>query len=108
MSATTLSAPYTADQRIQALQIANDVRCRRAALKRDIKAGRRSMIGLLADPPDHIATMRLIDLLIALPRTGRTRASAILTGSMIPPAKTVGALTRGQRSVLIAALSVTR
>ena len=108
MRATLSSAPYAGEQRRQALQIANTVRHERSIIKRDLKAGRRSMIGLLADPPDHIATMRLIDLLIALPRTGRTRASAILTGSIIPPAKTVGALTRRQRSVLIAALSVTR
>ena len=108
MSATLSSVPYAGEQRRQALQIANTVRHERSIIKRDLKAGRRSMIGLLADPPAYLQTMKVIDLLIALPRHGRVTASATLSRAMIPPAKTVGALTRRQRSVLIAALTVTR
>ena len=39
-------------QRMEALQRANDIRSRRAQLKRDLKAGRQPIHELLLEPPD--------------------------------------------------------
>ena len=42
-------------QRMEALQRANDIRSRRAQLKRDLKAGRQPIHELLLQPPDYLA-----------------------------------------------------
>ena len=41
-------------QRMEALQRANDIRTRRAQLKRDLKAGRQPIDKLLLEPPDYL------------------------------------------------------
>ena len=48
----------TQSQRKLALKRANEVRTARAQLKRDLKAGRRSIHDLLLDPPEYVETMR--------------------------------------------------
>lgn len=109
----TLSPPRsfaqrTADQRLQALAIANEVRSRRSALKRDLKAGRRSAVSLLADPPSWLETMKVIDLLIATPRWGRGKASNALKLAGVSPSKTLAGLSKRQRDALIQALGPDR
>jgi hypothetical protein len=91
-------------QRRQALQRANAVRARRAQLKRDMKAGRESIVTLLADPPDWLATMKAHDLLLAVPKVGRVKANKALKRCYIAPSKTVGGLSDRQRGELIATL----
>src|SRR5581483_4448429 len=54
-------------QRMEALQRANDIRSRRAQLKRDLKAGRQPIHELLLDPPDYLETAKVFDLLLAVP-----------------------------------------
>jgi len=51
-------------QRMEALKRANDIRTRRASLKRDLKAGRVHIHGLLLDPPDDLETAKVFDLLL--------------------------------------------
>jgi hypothetical protein len=58
------------DQRMDALNQANEVRTRRAALKRDLKAGRASLGELLLDPPAFLETAKVLDMLQALPKVG--------------------------------------
>ena len=94
----------TTDQRLLALAMANQTRARRAALKRDLKAGRRSAVSLLADPPDWLATMKVIDLLLSVPKWGRVKSGAILRQNGISPSKTVGGLAPRQRAELVRAL----
>jgi hypothetical protein len=106
---TTLTPPRsfherTADQRLAALQTANEVRSRRSALKRDLKAGRQSAAVLLADPPDWLVSMKVVDLLIAVPRWGRGKASKALKLAGVSPQKTLAGLSDRQRDALIAAL----
>ena len=56
------------DQRMEALQRANDVRVRRAQLKRDLKAGQASIETILLDPPEWVETAKVFDMLMAVPK----------------------------------------
>jgi hypothetical protein len=91
-------------QRMDALQRANEIRTRRAQLKRDLKAGRHSIHQLLLDPPDYVETAKVFDMLLAVPKLGRVRATRFLNQCRISQSKTVGGLTERQRSELLALL----
>jgi len=91
-------------QRMDALKRANDVRTRRARLKRDLKAGRVHIRGLLLDPPDYLQTAKVFDLLLAVPKYGRVKANRILTQCRISPSKTLGGLSERQRNELVSYL----
>ena len=56
-------------QRMEALQRANDVRSRRAQLKRDLKAGRQQIHELLLHPPEYLQSAKVFDLLLAVGAT---------------------------------------
>src|SRR3954454_8384307 len=77
-------------QRMDALKRANDIRTRRANLKRDLKASRVHIHGLLLDPPEYLETAKVFDLLLAVPKYGRVKVNRILTQCRISPSKTVG------------------
>ena len=66
------------DQRMEALARANDIRVRRAQLKKDLKAGRVGIEGILATPPEYVATAKVFDMLMALPKFGRVKAGRFL------------------------------
>jgi hypothetical protein len=89
-------------QRMEALQRANDIRSRRAQLKRDLKAGRQPIHELLLGPPEYLETAKVFDLLLAVPKYGRVKVNKILTQCKISPSKTVGGLSQRQRTELVA------
>ena len=91
-------------QRMEALQRANDIRSRRAQLKRDLKAGRTPIHELLLDPPDYVQTAKVFDLLLAVPKYGRVKVNKILSQCRISPSKTLGGLSERQRGELVALL----
>ncbi|MGH2896484.1 MAG: integration host factor, actinobacterial type [Solirubrobacteraceae bacterium] len=91
-------------QRMEALQRANDIRSRRAQLKRDLKAGRTPIHELLLDPPDYLQTAKVFDLLLAVPKYGRVKVNKILSQCRISPSKTLGGLSERQRGELVALL----
>jgi hypothetical protein len=91
-------------QRMDALQRANAIRTQRAQLKRDLKAGRRSINQLLLDPPEWLATAKVFDMLLAVPKYGRVKVNKILGQCRISPSKTIGGLSERQRSELVAQL----
>jgi hypothetical protein len=91
-------------QRMEALQRANDIRSRRAQLKRDLKAGRTPIHELLLDPPDYVQTAKVFDLLLAVPKYGRVKVNKILGQCRISPSKTLGGLSERQRGELVALL----
>lgn len=91
-------------QRMKALKHANEIRTSRAQLKRDLKAGRRSIHNLLLAPPDDVETMKLFDLLLAVPKYGRVKTNKILQVCRISPSKTVGGLSQRQRSEIVSML----
>lgn len=84
-------------QRRTALEEANRIRKARAAMKRDLKAGRLKPAPLIEDPPEWLETMKLFDLLLALPAVGRVKANKIVRGAAVSPSKTVGGLSQRQR-----------
>src|SRR5436309_13435914 len=79
-------------QRMDALRRANEIRTRRASLKRDLKAGRAQIHGLLLDPPEYLQTAKVFDLLLAVPKYGRVKGNRLLTQRRISPSKTIGGL----------------
>jgi hypothetical protein len=89
-------------QRMEALQRANDVRSRRAQLKRDLKAGRQPIHELLLEPPEYLETAKVFDLLLAVPKYGRVKVNKILSQCRISPSKTIGGLSERQRRELVA------
>ncbi|HWE14554.1 MAG TPA: integration host factor, actinobacterial type [Solirubrobacteraceae bacterium] len=91
-------------QRMEALQRANDIRSRRAQLKRDLKAGRQPIHELLLEPPDYLQTAKVFDLLLAVPKYGRVKVNKILSQCRISPSKTLGGLSERQRGELVALL----
>jgi hypothetical protein len=91
-------------QRMEALQRANQIRTRRAELKRNLKAGRASIHDLLLDPPDWVETAKVFDMLLAVPKYGRVKVNRILTVCRISPSKTIGGLSQRQRTELVAML----
>jgi hypothetical protein len=92
------------NQRMDALQRANQIRSRRAQLKRDLKAGRITIDRLLADPPDYVLTAKVFDMLLAVPKYGRVKANKLLVQCRISPSKTIGGLSERQRTELVALL----
>jgi hypothetical protein len=91
-------------QRMDALKRANEIRTQRARLKRDLKAGRIQIHGLLLDPPEYLATAKVFDLLLAVPKYGRVKVNRILTHCRISPSKTIGGLSERQRNELVSYL----
>ena len=89
-------------QRVDALQRANQIRTKRAQLKRDLKAGRHSIHSLLLQPPDYVETAKVVDMLLAVPKYGRVKVDKILRQCKISPSKTVGGLSERQRGELVA------
>lgn len=92
-------------QRRAALQKGTDVRVKRAALKLDLKTGRASIIRLLERPPGYIETMKLFDLILAVPTYGKSKTYKLLADCRIPSLKTVGGLTERQSRTVVALLS---
>ena len=89
---------------MEALKRANEIRTRRARLKRDIKAGRSQIQALLLDPPEYLLTAKVLDLLLAVPKYGRVKVNRILTQCRISPSKTIGGLSQRQRHELVSYL----
>ena len=90
---------------MRALRLANEIRSPRAALKRDLKAGRVSMRDLLREPPQCCETAKVIDMLLAVPKYGRVKANNVLNACAVPASKTIGGLSQRQREALITSLS---
>jgi hypothetical protein len=89
---------------MDALQRANQIRTRRAQLKRDLKASRVSIHTLLLDPPEYLETAKVFDMLLAVPKYGRVKANKVLQQCRISPSKTIGGLSERQRSELVSLL----
>ena len=93
-------------QCMEALARANQVRLARAALKRDIGAGRRSVTDVVTDSPWEAESMSLSELLCSQRRWGRARSRKLLSSTALSEGKRVGTMTERQRRLLVAALEV--
>lgn len=92
------------NQRMDALKRANEIRSARAQLKRDIKAGRVQIHGLILDPPEWLATAHLFDFLMEVPKYGRVKVNRIINQCRISPSKTIGGLSERQRTEVVSYL----
>jgi hypothetical protein len=86
---------------MDALKRANDVRVRRARLKKDLKDGRVRIQAILTAPPEFVETAKVIDILMAVPKFGRVKAARFLNTCRISQSKTVGGLSERQRTELL-------
>jgi hypothetical protein len=89
------------DQRMEALQRANEIRSLRAQLKRDLKSGSVSLVDVIASPPEFVQTAKVFDMLLAVPKYGKVKATRFLTHCRISQGKTIGGLSDRQRAELI-------
>jgi hypothetical protein len=102
----TLAAPSrTPEQRLAALRQANEIRARRAQLKRDLKAGRAQLADLLLEPPDWLHTAKVAELMLATPHYGPVKVNTVLRRSAISPTRAIGGLSPRQRALLAHAIS---
>jgi hypothetical protein len=86
---------------MEALKRANDIRVKRAQLKKNLKSGEISIEQILADPPEFVSTAKVFDMLLAVPKFGRVKATRLLTQCRISQSKTIGGLSDRQRQELI-------
>ena len=89
------------EQRLRALEQANEVRTARAKLKKELASGKIELVQILADPPACVRTARIRDVLLVVPKIGSVRAGRILAQCRIAHSKTLGGLTDRQRGELI-------
>jgi hypothetical protein len=98
----------TVNQRLVALEHANDIRHRRSVAKRDLRAGRVNVADYIASPPEWMLTMKIVDLLLATPKIGRVKANQILWRCRVSPSKTVGGISDRQRGEILDKLPTPR
>jgi hypothetical protein len=102
---TQVQAPVRSlDQRMDALRRANEIRVRRAQLKKDLKNGSARIEDILRNPPAYVETAKVFDMLMAVPKFGRVKAARFLNQCRISQSKTVGGLSDRQRAELVGLL----
>lgn len=92
------------EQRLDALRQANEIRVRRSRLKRDIRTGECAPSAVIESPPPCAASMRIFDLLCAIPKCGRVKAARLLNQHRVGQSKTLCGLSDRQRGELAAAV----
>src|ERR1700726_477918 len=101
-SKTQAEAPIRSlDQLMKALKRSNDIRVRRARLKKDRQDGRVQIAPVLSHPTRYVSTAKVFDMLMAVPKFGRVKAARFLNTCRISQSKTVGGLSDRQRAELI-------
>jgi guanylate kinase len=106
---TMIAPDRSASQRRNALEQANIIRLGRAQWKRDTKQLTREnasseVARILDNPPEIMGSMRVEDLLLAIPRIGTRKVDRLLFMAGISPRKRVGGLSSRQREALSAVL----
>jgi hypothetical protein len=99
------------EQRQSALQTANRVRMYLCGLKKELHdAGHDEamlyVIGQIQCPMQMLRTMRVCDLIQAVPKMGWTKTSLAMDRAGVAPSKTLAGLTSRQREALVAHLPV--
>lgn len=90
-----------------ALGWGNEIRSYRAQLKKDVAARKVSAVALLVADEPRLATMKVQELMLAIPGMGRYRVDKMLRRLIISPSKTIGGMSDRQRSQLVTALGGT-
>jgi hypothetical protein len=101
MDPATMSGP----QHMLALERANRVRLARAALKRNVAAGKLDAAEVVLSCPWETESMSISELLMSQKRWGRTRCRKFLSSIGMSENKTISSLTERQRVTLAALLT---
>lgn len=101
-AAVLATPPRTHAQRMDALTHANRIRTHRKELKIELRTGRTPARAAFEDP--LCDSMKVFDLLLALPKVGRVKANRVLNRARVSPSKTLGGLSDRQRKELLAML----
>lgn len=99
-----LTNPVVAQQRIRALERANQVRRARAVLKRRIARGQLAAAEVILICPAEAARMPISELLGSQPGWGDVRCRALLNRVAMREDKPIGTLTDRQRLSLASLL----
>jgi hypothetical protein len=105
MSIVPQTPERSQQQRMEALRRANDIRSERARLKEALRNGDIAITDVLSDPPACVATAKVLDLVLAVPKYGRVKANKLLERCRVSSSKTVNGLTPRQRKELLDMLS---
>jgi hypothetical protein len=95
-------SPTTAEKRAASLEVANEVRTARAELKVEMAAGVRTLAEILRADEDFIQTMKVRDLLAAVPTLGPVHIHRALVACRISPTAPVRMFNQARREELIA------
>ena len=91
-------------QRMRALERANQMRCARAALKRQVADGQVAAADVILICPDEATRMPICQLLASQRGWGEVRCRAFLSRISLREDKPVGSLTERQRSAVASLL----
>jgi hypothetical protein len=100
MEAASTLAAGPVPQHLRALEHANRVRLKRAALKRAVQSGRVGVANVVRTCPWEAETMSVGELLRSQRRWGRTRTRKFLMSLALNENRELGRLTARQRAVL--------
>ena len=81
------------------------MRFKRAALKVARERGELPIIPLIEDPPNYLASAKVVELLMALPAHGPVKVERLLKRCQVSPRKALAGLNARQRRDLIEALT---
>lgn len=97
----TIAPRRTDEQRLDALDRANQVRVLRAQLKRLIASGDQNAGDVLLDPPDYALAMKAADVLLAVHKLGPSKTRAMMRRNNVSDSKTLAGLSTRQRWALV-------
>ncbi len=100
----TALATVPLPQHLAALQLANEVKAARAALKHRVTEGSTTVADVLLDVPAEAANMAIGELLICQRRWGARRVGQVLEDLGMAERKTLASMTERQRLALVAVL----
>jgi hypothetical protein len=96
------------EQRLSALVRANEVRCHRARVKAALARGDADVVPLLAGEDPLLSSMRVGELLMAVPGLGQVRVRDMLMRAHVSASRPLGGLTDRERGELLARLAARR
>lgn len=88
------------EQRMEALQQANEVRTARAHVKVQLRSGELHISDVLIAPPECAKSARVAQLLLAVPGMGEVKVGRVMRAYNISPGRSVAGLSRRQRAAL--------
>jgi hypothetical protein len=90
--------------RRKALDCANEIRHRRSVLKEELREGSAILAEVLIEDEAYLQTMKLMDLLLATPGIGSTKARRVFAKLKLPSDVQMESVSIGRREDVLAYL----